>query len=67
MKSILTFLFIWLISVSVIYSQEFTDAISSDTFSTAIDMFEVPAPMDITLTYDIFSINLMIPQPLSIP
>ncbi len=52
MKSILTFLFIWLISVCVIYSQEPAGLISSDTFSTTIDMFEVPAPMDITLTYD---------------
>ncbi len=52
MKSILTFLFIWLISVGVVYSQEPADAISSDTLSTSIDMFEELAPMDITLTYD---------------
>lgn len=52
MRSILTFLFIWLISVGVVYSQEPQAAISSDTFSTSIDMFEVSAPMDITLTYD---------------
>ena len=52
MKTILQLLFFWLISVSVVYSQEPADVISSDTFSTAIDMFEVPAPMDITLTYD---------------
>jgi hypothetical protein len=36
----------------MVYSQEPADVISSDTFSTAIDLFEVPAPMDITLTYD---------------
>jgi hypothetical protein len=52
MKSILTFLFIWLISVCVVYSQEPAGVISSDTFSTSIDMFEVLAPMDFTLTYD---------------
>ncbi len=52
MKSILTFLVIWFISAGVVHSQEFADAISSDTFSTTIDIFEVPAPMDITLTYD---------------
>ncbi len=52
MKTILQVFIFWLISVCVVYSQEPADVISSDTFSTAIDMFEVPAPMDITLTYD---------------
>ena len=53
MKSILQVLAFWLISVSVVYSQDPPDAVSSDTFSTAIDLFEVPAPMDITLTADL--------------
>ena len=52
MKSILTLLFVGLISIAVVYSQEPAGVISSDTFSTSIDMFEVAAPMDITLTYD---------------
>ena len=52
MKSILTLLLIWLISVGVVYSQDPPDPISSDTFSTTVDVFEVPDPMDITLTYD---------------
>jgi hypothetical protein len=38
--------------VGVVHSQEPVAVISSDTFSTTVDMFEVPAPMDITLTYD---------------
>ncbi len=52
MKSILTFLFIGIISAGAVYSQEPPAAISSDTFSTSIDLFEVSDPMDITLTYD---------------
>ena len=45
-------LFILFTSVCAVYSQEPVSEISSDTFNTAIDMFEVAAPMDITLTYD---------------
>lgn len=52
MKSIFALIFIWLISVGVVFSQEPAAVISSDTFSTSIDMFEVSTPMDITLTYD---------------
>ena len=52
MKSILTLLFVGLISIAVAFSQGPAGVISSDTFSTSIDMFEVAAPMDITLTYD---------------
>jgi len=52
MKSILTLLFVGLISIGIVYSQEPVGVISSDTFSTSIDMFEVLAPMDFTLTYD---------------
>jgi len=53
MKKTLQTLFLMMISVSVLYAQDPPDVISSDTFSTDLDVFEYPFPMDITLTADL--------------
>jgi len=52
MNKTIPVLFLWLLSSAVLYAQEPDDVISSDTFSTELDMFDYPYPMDIKLTYD---------------
>lgn len=42
-----------LLTIGLLYAQDPPDAIESDTFSTSLDMFEFPFPMNITLTADL--------------
>jgi hypothetical protein len=53
MKKINLTLALLLLIMGLLYAQDPPDAIESDTFSASLDMFEIPLPMDITLTADL--------------
>lgn len=53
MNNILRIFALLLFTSGLLHAQDPPDAISSDTFSTELDMFEYDDPMDITLTADL--------------